>query len=384
MSMDSIKSQPVIFVACKRKPHFPVTNMCVMKYHIIKRREFIKTTFAGTIAMAAGMHPFTNPPIVSIVRIENKNVHAAVEKALDLIGGANTLFGDINSVMLKPNLVAPDKRSTTKPEVIKALAQIVLSEGKKVCIGEGSAAAPGFNFVDNIQYRTKKPEILDAMQQYVFDQLGYTDMADELGIPLINLHSGDMIETGVPNGLMYDKITLHKSIAEAGMLVSVPMMKTHVFATVSLGMKNMIGVYPGSVYYSVRSHLHERAAERGSPGVAFEIIDMVRASNMGLTVIDASSAMEGNGPSEGELVDMNLIIAGTNPLATDIVGAAVMGFGINEIPTFRWAIGSGFKPASLDEIEVRGENIDNVKRNFKKPQIIPWQAVSPYWGVEEL
>lgn len=355
-----------------------------MKKNTINRRDFVRTTFAGTVALAAGMYPFTNQAIVSVVRIKDGNIKNAVKEALNLIGGSKKLFQDKNQVMLKPNLVGPFASCTTKPEVIKALAEIIKNEEKKVCIAEGSGMAPDFNFKNNIQYRTKKAEILDPMQQYVFDQLGYTELAKELDIPLINLHSGELVDVGVPNGLVYDKITVHKSVAETDMLVSVPMMKTHVLATVTLGMKNLIGVYPGSVYYSVRSYLHDRAAERGSPGIAYEIIDMVRASKMGLTVIDASSAMEGNGPAEGELVDMNLIIAGTNPFATDLVAASIMGFNIQEIPTFEWAIKSGFKPISLEEIEVRGEKINNVRRNFKKPEVVPWQAINKQWGIEEL
>lgn len=355
-----------------------------MKKQQMNRRDFVRTTFAGTVALAAGMYPFSNPATVSIVRIQDGNINKAVEEALDLIGGVKSILKNKNQVMLKPNLVAPDPRYTTKPHIIKAIARALIHEGVKVSIGEGSAAAYEFNVKNNIQYRTKKPEILNPMQQHVFDKLGYTELAKELDIPLINLHSGELVEIDVPNGLIYDKITVHRSVAESDMLISVPMMKTHVLATVTLGMKNLIGVYPGSVYYSPRAWLHDRAAERGSPGVACEIIDMVRASKMGLTVIDASSAMEGNGPSEGELVDMNLIIAGTNPFATDLVGAAIMGFDIHEIPTFEWAIKSGFKPVGLDDIEVRGEKLANVRRNFKKPEVVPWQAISKSWGYEEI
>jgi len=355
-----------------------------MKKNTINRRDFVRTTLAGTVALAAGMYPFSNQAIVSVVRIKDGNIKHAVKEALNLIGGSKKLFQDKNRVMLKPNLVAPFSKCTTKPEIIKALAEILKTGGKNVCIGEGSAAAPGFNFKDNIQYRTKKAEILNPMQQYVFDQLGYTELAKELEVPLINLHTGELVEVDVPNGLVYDKITVHKSVADTDLLVSVPMMKTHVLATVTLGMKNLIGVYPGSVYYSARAYLHDRAAERGSPGIAYEIIDMVRASKMGLTVIDASSAMEGNGPTDGDLVDMNLIIAGTNPFATDLVGASIMGFDIQEIPTFEWAIKSGFKPISLDEIEVRGEEINDVRYNFKRPEVVPWHAINKFWGAEEL
>ena len=90
-------------------------------------------------------------------------------------------------------------------------------------------------------------------------------------------------------------------------------------ATVTFAMKNIIGLYPGTEYYAVRSWLHDRAAEAGSPGVAYEVIDMNSAVKTGLSVIDASSAMEGDGPTGGTLVDMGLIIAGTSPLVTDMV-----------------------------------------------------------------
>ena len=117
-------------------------------------------------------------------------------------------------------------------------------------IGEGSAAADGFNFKDDITYRTRKQDILDPMQKYVFDQLGYTDLARSMDIPLVNLHSGDLVDIEIPNALAFDKITLHKSLVDVDMLCSVPMMKTHVLATVTLGMKNLIGLYPGTIYES--------------------------------------------------------------------------------------------------------------------------------------
>jgi uncharacterized protein (DUF362 family) len=355
-----------------------------MKHSSLNRRDFVKTSLAGALALAAGVYPFTNPAVVSIVKIKKGNIKIAVDEAIQLLGGVDEVLKGKQRIMLKPNLVAPDPNYTTKPEVVKALAELFKSSGKEICIAEGSAAADGFNFKNNVQYRTKKAEILNPMQQYVFDQLGYTSLAKELNVPLINLHSGEMVDVDVPNGLMFDKITVHKSVAETDLLCSVPMMKTHVLATVTLGMKNLIGVYPGSVYYSVRSFLHDRAAEKNSPGIAYEIVDMVRASKMGLTVVDASYAMEGNGPSEGDVRKMDLIIAGTNPLATDIVAAKIMGFEIDEVPTFKWAAKTGMKPSSIGEIEIRGESVASVQQKFKRPEVVPWIGINKFWGVEEL
>ena len=149
-------------------------------------------------------------------------------------------------------------------------------------------------------------------------------------------------------------------------------------------MKNLIGLYPGTVYYSVRSWLHDRAAEKNSPGIAFEILDMVRANKLGLTVIDGSMAMEGDGPASGSLLKMDLIIAGTNPLATDMIAAKIMGFEPLEIPTFSWAVSTGMKPANISDIEIRGEAIENVKRNFIKPTVYQWTDINKSWGVQEI
>jgi uncharacterized protein (DUF362 family) len=181
------------------------------------------------------------------------------------------------------------------------------------------------------------------------------------------------VAVNVPGGgLVYERIDLHRSLTEIDLLCSVPMMKTHDRAYVSLGMKNLIGLYPGSVYGTVRSDVHDRATAAGSPGIAYETIDMVRANKLGLVVIDGSIAMEGNGPADGELVQMNLIIAGTNPLATDMVAASVMGFEPDEIPMFVCANTVGLQPQRLDEIEVRGKSVQEVRRDFKRPEMNPW------------
>ncbi|MBE0592678.1 MAG: DUF362 domain-containing protein [Gemmatimonadales bacterium] len=363
-----------------------------MRHRHLSRRDFVKTSAGAMLGTAAGGltppipgHRFSvEKPVVSVVRIPNDRVDFAVEAAIDLLGGIETVARGKDRIMLKPNLVAEGPTFTTKPGVVRTLAQLMQRSGKEVSIGEGSAAANGFNVKGPVTYRTRNREMLDRMQRYVFDTLGYTDLAGSLRTPLINLHSGEMAEVEVPNGFVFDKITLHQSLTDIDLLCSVPMMKTHVLATVTLGMKNLIGLYPGTVYYSVRSWLHDQAAMAESPGIAFETIDMVRANKLGLTVIDASMAMEGDGPSGGSLVPMTLIIAGTNPLATDLVAADLMGIGPSEVPTLTWAYRAGLGPASVNDVEVRGEKLEDVRRPFVKPNVIPWGAINKAWGVEEI
>jgi uncharacterized protein (DUF362 family) len=362
----------------------------------ISRRDFLKTVAVGGTAVGFGsmfsplsvLKPTTalasvDKPVVSVVRIKNGNVDYAVRKAIDLLGGIRTITTGKNRIMLKPNLVSPQPRDVTKPEIIKALAKLMTESGKDVCIGEGSAASyPNLrpaNFGGVC--RTTDAEMLNRIQQSVFDILGYSELAKELKVPLINLHTGDMSKISLPDGFVFKEISLHRSLVDTDLLCSVPMMKTHGLATVTLGMKNLIGVYPGQMYGTVRSAVHAEASKVESSGTASAIIDMVRSNKLGLVVIDASVAMQGQGPSVsqgGELVNMDLIVAGTNPLATDMVGAFVMGFKPDEISTFLWASKAGMTPTNIEGIEIRGEKLGDVARPFKKPMVVPWALISQY------
>lgn len=363
-----------------------------MRHRDLSRRDFVKTSAGLVVGAAAGGFGLGGTvrgssgeaDVVSIARIKNDRVGYAVEEAIDLLGGIETVARDKGRILLKPNLVAESPAFTTKPSVVRTLAELMKRAGKEVLIGEGSAAGSGFNVRDGVTYRTRNREILDGMQQYVFDTLGYTDLARSLGTPLLNLHSGELADVDVTNGLAFDSIRLHHALTEIDLLCSVPMMKTHVLATVTLGMKNLIGLYPGTVYYSVRSWMHEQAAHAHSPGIAFEIVDMVRANKLGLVVVDGSMAMEGDGPTGGSLVKMDLIVAGTNPLATDMIAANIMGFEPHEVPTFTWANRVGMRPTGVGDIEVRGERLADVRRPFVKPNVIPWESISKVWGVKEI
>jgi uncharacterized protein (DUF362 family) len=325
-----------------------------------------------------------NSGVVSIAMINNGAIGVAVEDAINLLGGIGAVTLGKKNIMLKPNLTTDSATSTTNPQVIQALAQLMQNAGLIVSIGEGTAACVGYNVLNGVVYYTKDESILDSMQQHVFDVLGYSALAQSLGIPLINLHSGTMVPVPLTNGFVFDTIQINQSLYDTDMLCSVPMMKTHDMGEVTLGMKNLIGTYPGTVYGAVRSQVHDLAANVDPTGVAAAVIDIVRANKLGLVVIDASTAMEGNGPTNGDLVQMNLIIAGTNPLATDMVAANIMGFQPSEIPTFSWANKAGMQPQTLDQIEVRGETIATVQRNFKRPQVEPWSAVEPVLGAIEL
>ncbi len=358
----------------------------------IDRREFLDRSgklllgaACGSLVagVAAGI-PKGEKAVVSIVRVRGENVGAAVEEAIDLIGGIGGIAKGKERIMLKPNLVSPSPLWTTKPAVIKALAGMMKKAGKDVSIGEGSAASPPWNAQGQEVFRTSKRELLDRIQQFTFDTLGYTELAKSLGVQLVNLHTGEMVDVKVPGAFAFPALTIHRSLAETDLLCSVPMMKTHALAQVTLGMKNLVGLYPGTVYQAVRGRMHDIASEVEPSGTAVAIVDMVRANKLGLVVVDASSAMEGQGPTGGTLVPMGLIIAGTNSLATDMVAAYCMGFEPPEVPTFTWAWKAGLKPDRLEDIEIRGAAPDKVARKFARPTIYAWKDIRQSWGAKEI
>jgi uncharacterized protein (DUF362 family) len=232
--------------------------------------------------------------------------------------------------------------------------------------------------------KTKDIDILNNIQKSVFENLGYAELAKKIHVPLVNLHTGEMKTVANPKGFVFKKISLHRSLTDTDLLCSVPMMKTHGLAGVTLGMKNLIGVYPGQVYGTVRSAVHNEAAKIEESGTASAIVDMVQVNKLGLVVIDASTAMQGQGPSVrygGQLVRMDLIIAGMNPLAADMTAAYIMGFEPEEISTFSFAWEVGMTPKSIGEIEIRGTELNRVKKNFNRPRISPWEALKDWWGL---
>jgi uncharacterized protein (DUF362 family) len=226
------------------------------------RREFLSgaaiSVLTGTLASCQAAEA---RPVVSVVRIRKGNIEAAVEEAIELLGGMAAITRGKERIMLKPNLVAPIPEATTKLPVMRALVRLMRSAHKDISIGEGSAAAAPFNVRNDQTFRTSNKDLLNGLQRRVFDELGYSEFSKTEKVPLVNLHTGDLVDVSVPNALLFDKLTLHRSLTEIDLLCSVPMMKTHVLAGVTLGMKNLIGLYPGAIYQALRGNMHDMASK---------------------------------------------------------------------------------------------------------------------------
>jgi len=95
------------------------------------------------------------------------------------------------------------------------------------------------------------------------------------------------------------------------------------------------------------------------------IADLASVLKPSVAVVDGIIAGEGHETS-GNPVEMGIVIAGTDPVAVDAVGAAVMGISPAEVKHLSLAAEKGLGTSSLDEITVLGEPIERVTRKFRR------------------
>jgi uncharacterized protein (DUF362 family) len=99
-------------------------------------------------------------------------------------------------------------------------------------------------------------------------------------------------------------------------------------------------------------------------GISKVIVDINTVLKPTLTVIDGFVGMEGAGPVDGTPVRMDIIIAGTDTVATDATACRVMGIDPHEIKHIRKANEKGL--GNIDDIQVLGEKLETVTRPFKQ------------------
>jgi uncharacterized protein (DUF362 family) len=271
-------------------------------------------------------------PIVAVVKGERG--HAPVFKALDLIDYRNALLG-YDKVLIKVNFITDktwDTGATTDPIVVEAIIKKLEGLPVKVYVVESDAT------------------ITNADR--AFEATGMKDMCSRNGVEWLNLrYVKDKVKLAVPNGEVLKSITVPRLVTESA-VISAAKLKTHVDTGVTLGMKNMFGLLPDK--FKGKYHLK---------GISKVVVDINTVLRPALTVIDGFVGMEGQGPIDGTPVQMNLIIAGTDVVATDATACRVMGINPYEIKHTRKAFEKGL---GKSEAQVVGEKLDAVTRAFKR------------------
>jgi uncharacterized protein (DUF362 family) len=294
-------------------------------------------------------------PKVSIVKVNepiNKdNVHEAVKRAINMIGGINRFIKPGERVLIKPNLVSPRPPPvTTDPKVVRAIALMVKEAGGIPIIGESCSAMTHW-------WR----EGMGTKQ--VMEVLGYMNMAREIGVEIVPFDEhGEFksVKMKVPNGLLLKEVEIAEIVQKVDKIIGVPVLKTSMEGG---GITGCIKLMHGMVNtFNDRLKWHRT-------DLWYKLVDEIKPyrDKYVLGVIDAIKCMEGDGPIHGNPVDMNLIIAGDDPIAADAIAAKIIGYEYPHLEVGPIAIAhtQGLGVGDPSKIEVLGEPIDKVKRRFK-------------------
>jgi len=285
--------------------------------------------------------PAQPKPVVVIVKGDDPKEMMA--RAFELMGGLDAIVGDAKTIVMKPNLTGmmggEYKGVSTSGEVMEALViELQKSSQAKLTIAEG----PGGGNINWILRSTNMDKVVN-----------------EYGVDVVdtNRPESPRVRVDLPNGLAYKHYDYPQVALEADIFIDVPVMKTHQLSGITVGFKNLFGYFPGGFR---RGMYHDRYSDA--------LIDMVSIRKPDLVVVDAIRGMEGRGPLWGSIVEHNLIIVGTDIVAVDTVCGAIMGQPIEQIPYTNKAASLGMGVADLKNIEVRGESIESVKKNYEQPR----------------
>ena len=206
------------------------------------------------------------------------------------------------TVLLKPNLVEyiPGVEVNTNPWLVGAAAEAFLRLGAgKVIVGEG----PGHQRDTQLVVAESKLE-----QQLRDRRLAFVDLNRDDLVPVKTRSAYTSL------GVLW----LPQSVVSADIVVSMPKVKTHHWAGVTLSMKNMFGIIPGAVYGWPKNVLHWHGIERS-------ILDICSTMRPHFVIADGIVAMEGNGPLHGTGRALNKIVLSDDPVAADFTCARLMG-----------------------------------------------------------
>lgn len=314
----------------------------------MKRRTFLTgagAATAGGLAVRAGynLDEHGRRADVFIARAESYDVdlQRPIRDGLLALGlGPRWVAG--KSVMLKPNLVEPTRDApqiNTHPAVVLAAAEVFRGwDAREVFVAEGQGHCRD--------------------SQYVLEESGLGRVLDEAGIEFVDLNHDEVWNAS--NGLGYtnlSELTLPATLKRADLLVSMPKMKTHHWAGVTLSMKNLFGVLPGVVYGWPKNVLHHA-------GIPQSILDINATVRPHLAIVDGVIGMEGDGPIMGTPRPAGLLVIGTDLPAVDATTARLMG--INPWKVSYLAVASGrLGCVGEGHITQRGEPIASLSRDFQ-------------------
>ena len=257
-----------------------------------------------------------------VAKIKFTDYAASVAKALDAIGAGERLPDD-KLIIIKPNLTLADAPPvTTNPGAARAVLEYCRAHtNAEIAIGEGCGS---------------------GTTDEVFQSTGYTDLAREYGVRLIDFNTAPDVVLRNSNALQLKEFHL-PTIARDAFVISLPVLKDHCFTVTTIALKNMFGLAPGRYYQGCwnKSQLH-------SPSTHKSVFDVCLYKAPDLSVVDASVALTGMHLS-GAPVELGLILASFDPVAVDAVGSGLLGHDPSRIEYLQLANGP---LGSMDDIQL--------------------------------
>ncbi len=219
--------------------------------------------------------------------------------------------------IIKPNLVSDYPPPITTPtDVVGALIDAIRSwaPSAQILIGEGTASIP-----------------LDTWE--VFSRLGYLDLSSKKGVELLDLNEEGLLRLEDDGHSFFKEIWLPKVVFDA-FLISVPVLKAHTLAGVTLSMKNMVGLLPPKLYQE-KGHWKKSFCHRN---IQRAIYELNRFRSPDLTILDARRGLSTSHLSGPELdPPPGIVCGGKSCWKVDAYGAGLLGRDWRTIEHIFWA-----------------------------------------------
>jgi uncharacterized protein (DUF362 family) len=254
-------------------------------------------------------------------------------------------------VLIKPNaarMAAPGEGVTTNPFVVSALVDFLRKmRVREIIIGESC--------------------ILGVEAPAAFRATGLETVAREKNVSLLDLDRLSPLEIPISGGRLLKKVKASAIVKEVDIIVSVPVMKTHMHTRVTLGIKNMKGLLWRRQKVSFHHLARTPESINGEKELDVAIAEMATRLAPHLVVIDGMVGMEGMGPGYGKAKKMGVMVASLNALAADAVAARLMGFNPLEVPHLRLCHELGVGEICLDQLAVDPPDFMKWEDPFESP-----------------
>jgi len=283
---------------------------------------------------------------VSVVRYDTPI--ESVRRAVDLCNGLENASDAGTKVFIKPNIVFwttkvafPKWGVITTSRVVHDMVILLKERGiDDITIGEGT-----------VVYDPKDRETTS----HAFEMLGYNTLKKRYGVKVINVLERPFEKVDLGDGV---QLNFNTDILHSDFVVNLPVLKTHAQAVVSLGIKNI----KGTIDVNSRKKCHSADPEKDLHFMVSRLSDKVPP---GLTLLDGIYTNERGPAFDGKIRRSNLLVASTDTLSADKVGAKILGYETSQVPHLAHAAAKRKRPTDLSDVEVIGEKLPDVSMNLQ-------------------